>query len=260
MPTTYPLIVEHLGKTAILTLTNPPVNALTVQILNALEEKLNELNQDAHVRAVVLTGAGDQFFSAGADLNQFHDGNPSRADPLLKALVRTVLAITHFDGLTIAAINGFALGGGLGLALACDVRVAERQAELAVPEGRLGMMPCSGVTQRLGELVSDGWAKRLVLTGESVGAERAERIGLVDEVVDAGFAKIVALSVAEQASHTAPHAARLAKRLMQEGCLERFEERLMVERDRAVGLIGSAEQMEGVKAFFESRSPSWRIE
>lgn len=254
------LIVERLGRTAILTLNHPPVNALTVATLTELRRQVDILNDDPEVRALVLTGAGDQFFSPGADIELFHAprSGPGKAEALLQALNDAALALVQFNGLTLAALNGYALGGGLSLAMACDVRIAERQIELGLPEGRLGLPPCGGSSCRLPQLVGDGWARRMALTGEALRAERALRIGLVDECVDAGFAKIVAISVADQASHTGPAAARAAKTLLQAERLPALRAAMEAELTAARARIDSAEQQEGAQAFFERRAPGWQ--
>ncbi|MCG9107011.1 enoyl-CoA hydratase/isomerase family protein [Laribacter hongkongensis] len=251
------LIVEHLGRSAILTLNAPPVNALDTGQLQALTRQIHALSSDPQTRALVLTGAGDSFFSAGADIEAFHAAQPQRAEALLNALNDTALALASFEGLTIAAINGYALGGGLALALACDVRIAERQAEVGMPEARLGLPLCGGTSWRLPQAVGEGWARRLAQTGELVSAARALQIGLVDELTDAGLAKIVAVSVADQGHFSSPGAARANRQLLRGG-LDAMQAAQSKEMAATLSCLGSIEQVEGVLAFFEKRAPSWR--
>jgi enoyl-CoA hydratase/carnithine racemase len=159
----------------------------------------------------------------------------------------------------IAAINGFAMGGGLECALACDLRIAEEHAQMALPEPSVGLLPGGGGTQTLPWLVGEGWAKRMILTNERVGAETALRIGLVEQVVPRGDALRTALDVAARASTLSPRAVSFSKGLIHQA--RRGVPRgaaLAVERERFVDLFDGADQREGVSAFFEKRKPVWK--
>ncbi|MDP6191199.1 MAG: enoyl-CoA hydratase, partial [Gammaproteobacteria bacterium] len=166
------------GHTAVVTMHNPPANTWTLDSLTALTELVQKLNAKQDVYAMVITGQGDKFFSAGADLKLFADSNKQVAADMSAAFGQAFETLSQFRGLSIAAINGYAMGGGLEVALACDLRIAERQAKMALPEASVGLLPCAGGTQNLTWLVGEGWAKRMILCGERVDAEQALQIGL----------------------------------------------------------------------------------
>lgn len=174
------------GNIATVIIDNPGANTWDRESLPALKQVVEALNEEPAVYALVLTGAGEKFFSAGADLNQFASGDADVARAVGDAFGEAFEALADFRGVSIAAINGFAMGGGLEVALACDIRIAEEQAALALPEARVGLLPCAGGTQRLTQLVGEGWAKRMILCGERIGAQQAQTLGLVEEVVPAG--------------------------------------------------------------------------
>ena len=182
------LRVELRGHTALVTIDNPGANTWDKESLPALKDLVEKLNRDKEIYALVLTGAGDKFFSAGADLKLFADGDPATARTMAEYFGQAFETLADFRGVSIAAINGFAMGGGLEVAMACDIRIAEEQAQLALPEAKVGLLPCAGGTQRLSWLVGEGWAKRIILCGERITAATAERIGLVEEVVGKGEA------------------------------------------------------------------------
>src|SRR3990167_7419610 len=189
---------------AIVTLSRPPANAFSLEGLRQLRQTVLELNADATVRALVITGSGAKFFCAGADLNTFADGDRAQALDMAQAFGAAFEALAESRLVTIAAINGYAMGGGLECALATDIRVAEQHAPLALPEAAVGLLPCGTGTQMLPALVGEGWAKRMILLGERVDAPTALRIGLVEEVVDSGQALTKALALAERVSAQSP--------------------------------------------------------
>ena len=154
------------GNVAVLTMNNPPANTWTQDTLTALKDTVTELNANKNVYALVITGQGEKFFSAGADLNVFASGDKGVAATMSKVFGDAFEALTNFRGVSIAAINGYAMGGGLEVALACDIRIAEEQAQMALPEAKVGLLPCAGGTQNLAWLVGEGWAKRMILCGE----------------------------------------------------------------------------------------------
>jgi enoyl-CoA hydratase/carnithine racemase len=159
----------------------------------------------------------------------------------------------------IAAINGYAMGGGLECALACDMRIAEEHAQMALPEPSVGLLPCGCGTQTLPWLVGEGWAKRMILTNERVNAETALRIGLVEQVVARGEARNIALELAHRASSLSPRAVAYAKGLVhlaRQGTPRGAA--LSLERERFVDLFDGEDQREGVNAFFEKRKPQWK--
>ena len=169
------LIVEKQGHTAVITMNNPPANTWTEESLKGLAVVVEELNQDKEIYALVIRSNSEKFFSAGADLNLFADGDRSVARDMARYFGEAFETLARFRGVSIAAINGFAMGGGLEVALACDIRVAEEQAQMALPEAKVGLLPCAGGTQNLTMLVGEGWTKRLILCGERIKAPSGKR-------------------------------------------------------------------------------------
>jgi len=252
------LKVEMVGNTAKVTIDNPAANTWDVESLPALKDLVEKLNADKNVYALVLTGAGEKFFSAGADLKLFADGDPEGAGVMARYFGEAFEALADFRGVSIAAVNGFAMGGGLEVAMACDIRIAEEQAQMALPEAKVGLLPCAGGTQRLSWLVGEGWAKRIILCGERINAETAERIGLVEEVVGTGESLEKAMALAEQVGQQSPTSIGMCKRLIHSGRNHVMSDGLVAERDLFVELFSTEDQREGVNAFLEKRKPVWK--
>jgi enoyl-CoA hydratase/carnithine racemase len=249
-------IDEHV---AVLTLNNPSANAFTAAGLVQLGALIDEFNRNMNVYAVVITGQGEKFFSAGADLKAFADGDKVRARLLAQRFGATFEALQEARPVVIAAINGYAMGGGLECALACDMRIAEEQAQMALPEPSVGLLPSGCGTQTLPWLVGEGWAKRMILTNERINADTALRIGLVEQVVPRGQALQAALELAKRASSLSPRAVAFSKELIHQA--RRGTPRaaaLALERERFVDLFDGEDQREGVNAFFEKRKPVWK--
>ena len=257
--THYPhLLLDIQQHTALVTISNPPANTWNADSLNGLIELVHDLNANRDIYALVLTGEGSKFFSAGADLNMFADGDPAVARKMARLFGQAFETLTDFRGVSIAAINGYAMGGGLEVALACDLRIAETQAQMALPEATVGLLPCAGGTQNLPWLVGEGWAKRMILCGERVDADTALRIGLVEQVVDSGEARGTALLLAAKVARQSPVAVRTIKPLIQ-GARERGPNTwLSEERERFVDLFDADDTREGVNAFLEKRDAQWR--
>jgi enoyl-CoA hydratase/carnithine racemase len=258
LSTSEKLKVEIRGHTALVTIDNPAANTWDTESLPALRDLVNTLNQEDGIFALVLTGAGDKFFSAGADLKLFADGDPNTARTMAEFFGAGFETLADFRGVSIAAVNGFAMGGGLEVALACDIRIAEEQAQMALPEAKVGLLPCAGGTQRLARLVGEGWAKRIILCGERVDAATALRIGLVEEVVPKGEALAKALALAEQVGNQSPGAVTACKKLIHSGRDIEIGTGLALERDLFVDLFSTEDQREGVNAFLEKRKPEWK--
>lgn len=252
------LTLERHGHVARVTLNNPPANTWTRDGLLALTRLMADLEADGDVYAVVFTGSGEKFFSAGADLKQFAGGDPAVAAEMGRRFGEAFEAVAGFRGVTIAAINGYAMGGGLEVALACDIRIAEEQAQLALPEAKVGLLPAAGGTQRLPWLVGEGWAKRIILCGEQVDAGTAERIGLIEERVGRGEALDRAMALAGQVEHQSPRSVAYSKALIDSARRRASEPALPLERERFVALFDTEDQREGVSAFLEKRQPQWK--
>ena len=251
------LKLEKQGNIAVVTMSNPPANTWTRDTLVGLKNLVLELNQDKEIYALVITGEGEKFFSAGADLNVFADGDKGVAADMSRVFGEAFETLSDFRGVSIAAINGFAMGGGLEVALACDIRIAESQAQMALPEAKVGLLPCAGGTQNLSWLVGEGWAKRMILCGERLKADKAQQIGLVEEVVGTGEALNAALALAEKVADQSPVAVTACKALIQKGRTGTINSALPLERELFVTLFDTQDQKEGVNAFLEKRKPNW---
>jgi len=252
------LRVEVIVHTAVITFNNPPAHTWTAQSLADLRNLVLALNEDKNIYALVLTGDGDKFFSAGADLNVFADGDKQVATEMSDIFGQAFETLSTFRGVSISAINGYAMGGGLEVALACDIRIAEEHAVMALPEASVGLLPCAGGTQNLALLVGEGWAKRMILCGERVKAEKALAINLIEEVVAKGEGRSSAIALAEKVSKQSPVAVTACKRLIQKNRIMPINKVLIQERQAFVDLFDSADQTEGVQAFLEKRKPVWQ--
>src|ERR1700723_343695 len=199
---------------AVLTLNNPSANTFTAAGLLQLETLVGELNLNMDVYAVVITGHGEKFFSAGADLKAFAGGDKAQARLMVRRFGTAFEALQEARPVVIAAINGYAMGGGLECALSCDMRIAEEHAQMALPETSVGLLPGGCGTQTLPWLVGEGWAKRMILTNERVNATTALHIGLVEEVVGKGESLNSALKMAERVASLSPQAVAFSKQLI----------------------------------------------
>lgn len=255
---THKLTVEKHGHTALITINHPPANTWDRESLIGLKLVIEHLNHDDDIYALVISGQGEKFFSAGADLKLFADGDRLRAREMARRFGEAFEALRDFRGVSIAAINGFALGGGLECALACDIRIAERQAQLGLPEASVGLLPCAGGTQALAWRVGEGWAKRMILCGERLDAETALRIGLVEQIVEPGESRGHALLLAARVARQSPVAVRAIKPLI-DSVRSRGPDTLgAAEREAFLGLFEAQDTLEGVNAFLEKREPQWR--
>jgi len=249
---------EIRGHTAFVTIDNPPANTWTPESLGALQKLVGELSANRSVYAAVITGAGDKFFSAGADLKRFKD-DKAQSRHFIQRFGAAFEAWMNARFVTIAAINGYAMGGGLECALSCDIRIAESHAQMALPEPAVGLLPAGCGTQMLPWLVGEGWAKRMILTNERVDAATALRIGLVQEVVDKGASLAAATALAERVATLSPRSVEFCKALIhnaRNGVAK--PEGLQRERERFMDLFEYRDTAEGVNAFLDKRKPEWK--
>lgn len=251
------LKVEIVDHVALITIDNPPTNTWDQESLTGLAELIAQLNDDRNIYSLVITGQGGRYFSTGADLKMFVGGDKETAWAISTLFGQAFGALSRFRGVSIAAMNGIAVGGGLECALACDIRIAEEQIMLALPEARVGLLPCAGGTQRLLSLCGEGWAKRLILCGERLDARLATEIGIVEEVVGQGEALPKALALARKVAEQSPSSVAACKQLIQESRVI-LEKGLLLERERFVDLFDTEDQAEGVNAFLEKRPPNWK--
>jgi enoyl-CoA hydratase len=253
------LLLERDGAIAIVTVNRPKVlNALNALTLDELRRVVLDLKQDDSVRAVVLTGAGEKAFVAGADINELAVQTPTGGREHALTGQHVFDLIENLGKPVIAAINGYALGGGCELAMACTLRIAADTAKIGQPEINLGIIPGYAGTQRLSRLVGKGKAMELILTGAPIGAVEAERIGLVNRVVPAAELMNGAKQLASDLAKNAPIAMRYIINAINKGLEMPFAEGCVFEAT-LFGLVASTDDMrEGTKAFLEKRKPEFR--
>ena len=248
------LTVAHEGVVAIVSVNRPKaLNALSSKTVTELLELSTELEMNPGVRAVILTGAGDKAFVAGADIAEMAEMRPREARHFAELGGALMNAIETSDKPWIAAVNGFALGGGCELALACDFIYAARGARLGQPEVTLGVIPGFGGTQRLIRRVGIAKAKELVFTGDMVDADEALRIGLADLVVERAELLGRARQTAEKIATKAPLAIAEAKRVMLHGQSLPLPDACALEANAFASLFDTSDQREGMKAFVQKR-------
>ncbi len=246
--------LEQRGSVAILTLDNPgKLNALSIEMLDGLDAHLDTVQQDDAVHAVVITGAGEKAFAAGADIGHMREASAEEARDYAKRGHGMFARIEGFPKPVIAAVNGFALGGGCELVLACDIRLASDNARLGQPEVNLGIFPGWGGTQRLPRLTSPGFAKELIFTGRHVTADEAKAAGLVNHVHPQAELLDRAVAMGEEIAKKSPLAVTVAKRLINEALEGDYRDALAREQAAFGDAFGTADQREGMAAFFEKR-------
>jgi enoyl-CoA hydratase len=252
------LLVERVGRVAIVTINREDKrNALNVAVRMDLIAALDAFRADSDVRVVVITGAGQKAFIAGADINEFAQRTPLEQRQAMSGRI-VFEEVADLPKPTIAMINGFALGGGCELALACDIRIAATSARLGQPEVKLGIIPGGGGTQRLTRLVGSGQAYRLIYSGEPIGAEEALRIGLVDIVVDDAQLREHTMQLAKTIAAHSPIALHLAKNAVRAAQEALLSAGLRYERELFITAFSSEDKREGIAAFLEKRPPEFR--
>lgn len=245
--------LERKDDVAVLTIDKPEsLNALDLDTLGEVGERVRE-GVDDGARAIVITGAGDKAFVAGADIASMKPMGPQEARAFSEAGHEVLDTIEGLDIPVVAAVNGFALGGGLELALACDIRVASENAQFGVPEVTLGVIPGFGGTQRLTRVLGLGPGLDLLLTGRRVGADEAHRLGLVSRVVDQGEVLVEALEIGQTLASNAPVALRLAKNTAREGFDASLATGDRLETEAFAACFATEDQVEGMDAFLEKR-------
>ncbi|MBA3331321.1 MAG: enoyl-CoA hydratase/isomerase family protein [Actinobacteria bacterium] len=250
--------VERTGAVGIVTIDHPPVNALSAQVIAEIEAAVDELEANPDVRALVLCGAGERAFIAGADISEFPSLDEGVAE---EGSARGVQKLAdHLESLTkpvIAAIHGFCLGGGLETALGCDIRIAAEDAKLGQPEIKLGLLPGGGGTQRLPRVVGPGRALLMNLGGEPISGAQAYEWGVVEQVVPREGLMEAALAVARTLAERSPHAVAQIKRLARETRDGPLSEGLKLEAEAFARCLASEDGREGVAAFLEKRAPQF---
>lgn len=242
---------------AIVTVNRPEVrNAMDKETWLCLRDVFDDLDKNDDVRVIIITGAGEKAFIAGADLNYLKKRTVSETlDALNTSVTR---AIEKTSKPVIAAINGYALGGGCEVALACDIRIASPNAKIGQTEVNVGIIPGAGGTQRLRDIVGQGRAMEMILTGEPVDAEEAYRIGLVNRIYPQEQLLEEAKKIAGKIADKSPIVVRLAKKSVQEGANLPIETGMMVEVLNQSILFGTEDHLEGINAFLEKRKPNYK--
>ena len=253
------IIYEKSDGVATITLNRPEaLNAFSKDVVEEVLLALEDIKNDENVRVVILTGAGEKAFSAGADIKAMIGMNALKARELSLMGEKLCLALENLEKPVVAALNGYALGGGLEVAMSCDLRVASETAKMGQTEINIGLIPGWGGTQRLTRLVGKTKAKELVLTGKTVDAKTAEQLGIVNMVVPADKFREAVRQFALDLAAKAPVAVKVAKALINKGEDIGLESALALERE-GFGVVASTEDLqEGVKAFMEKRKPLFK--
>jgi enoyl-CoA hydratase/carnithine racemase len=252
------IIVERRGGIGYLTLNRPKVfNAISEQMIREMKAAIDELHQDLSVGVVIITGAG-RAFQSGADIQELSRMSPLDILRWNQGVVENLEALEKMRPPAIAAINGYALGGGLELALACTLRVAAESAKFGVPEVKLGILPGAGGTQRLPRLISKGLAAEIILTGEPIDAKEAFRIGLVNRVVPDDQLMTAAEALARKILENAPIAVALAKDAMEVGKNLPLEGAIQYAQKNCITCFATEDMKEGTAAFLEKRKAQFK--
>ncbi|WP_255668449.1 enoyl-CoA hydratase/isomerase family protein [Brevibacillus daliensis] len=250
------LLIEIENFVATITINRPEQrNAMNPESWAELHKAIRQLNEDENVRVIIITGAGDKAFVAGADIKWLHDRKP--LDIYGLSVQDVLMEIFRSYKPVIAAINGYALGGGCELVLACDIRIASDQAKFGQPEIKLGILPAGGGTQQLTKSVGLVKAKEMILTGSLIDAKEAYEYGLINHVVAHDQVMNKAREIAETIAHNPPVAVRLAKIALNESATADFSSGLALEKALQAVLFGTKDKHEGTKAFLEKRTPEY---
>ena len=255
MPET--ILVDREGRVAILTINRPDkLNALSQQVRDEVLAALDELAADDGIGVVVVTGAGDKAFIAGADIGEFEGRGPMDQREAMR-FPRLYDVMAGYAKPVIAMVNGFCLGGGCELAMSCDIRIASDKARFGQPEIKLGLIPGGGGTQRLPRLVGIGHAMRLTLTGDMIGAAEAQQIGLVEVVVPHEELRAKTMELAQKIAGMSPLTVKVAKEALRASERLPLGEGIVYERDLFCLCFSTADKREGVEAFLQKRAPQW---
>lgn len=252
------LLVEREGRVAILTINRPDkLNALNGEVRDAAMSTLAELENDDTIGVVVITGAGEKSFIAGADIAEFEGRSPFDQRHAMRS-PRVFDVMASFPKPVIAMINGFCLGGGCELAMSCDLRVASETARFGQPEIKLGLIPGGGGTQRMPRLTGTGQAMRLMLTGDMIPAAEAKEIGLVEMVFPAEELRAKTLELAQKIAANSPLTLSIAKEAVRAAERLPLEDGITYERDLFCLAFSTEDKAEGVKAFLDKRPAEWK--
>jgi enoyl-CoA hydratase/carnithine racemase len=252
------ILLEKKERIAFITLNRPEVfNAINDKMISELGEVVSDIHKDPSIRVVIITGAG-KAFQAGADIGELSRMNPLQILNWNQRLVQNLNALESMRQPVIAAINGFALGGGLELALACTIRVASDKVKMGLPEVKIGIIPGAGGTQRLPRLVGKGMASEMVLTGEMIDAQTAFRIGLVNKVVPQEELMKTSRDIADKITLNGPIAVFLAKDAIEVGGSLPLDAAIQYAQKNCITCFSTEDMKEGTQAFIEKRLPQFQ--
>ena len=248
------ILLEKKSLYAVATINRPKaLNALNSEVLSDLDELVQTVSADADIRALVITGSGEKAFVAGADIGEMSTLTPAEGEAFGKHGNDVFRKLETLPIPTIAAINGFALGGGCELSMSCDIRICADTAVFGQPEAGLGITPGFGGTQRLARLVGPGMAKQLIYTAKNIKADEAYRIGLVNAVYPLDELMPAAEKMAETIAKNAPIAVRACKKAINEGLEEKMDDAVVIEEKLFGSCFKTTDQIEGMSAFLEKR-------
>ena len=248
------ILLEKKGLYAVATINRPKaLNALNSEVLSDLDELVQTVSADADIRALVITGSGEKAFVAGADIGEMSTLTPEEGEAFGKHGNDVFRKLETLPIPTIAAVNGFALGGGCELSMSCDIRICADTAVFGQPEAGLGITPGFGGTQRLARLVGPGMAKQLIYTAKNIKADEAYRIGLVNAVYPLDELMPAAEEMAETIAKNAPIAVRACKKAINEGLEVEMDDAVVIEEKLFGSCFKTADQIEGMSAFLEKR-------
>lgn len=252
------ILLEKEDDVSVLTINRPKaLNALNSEVLQELEDALDHLSKDKSIRVLIVTGSGEKSFVAGADISEMANKNAVEGREFSELGNRVFSKLANLPYPTIAAVNGFALGGGCELALSTDIRIASKNAVFGQPEVGLGIIPGFGGTQRLTRLISTSLAKELIFTGSNIKADRALEIGLISHLVEEDLLE-EAKTIASKIIKSAPIAVSAAKRAIDDGIELDLERGLALEAEVFGNLFSTEDQKEGMKAFLDKRKASFK--
>ena len=252
------IVTEKTADNILVVTINRPeaANALSKATLHTLNETIDMIYADDSIRAVIITGTGEKAFSAGADLKERRDMNEKEVVDAVTYIGDTINRIGQINVPVIAALNGVAFGGGLELALACDIRIASQHVKVGLTETSLAIIPGAGGTQRLTRLIGLGQAKRLIYTATPVTAQEALQLGLVEQVTES-CAKEAAIKMAQKIAANGPIAVKQAKLAITNGMETNLQTALQIERLSYLQTIPTKDRLEGLQAFKEKRKPNY---
>ena len=251
------ILYEIRGPMALITINRAAKhNAISLDTLAELQSAVAEAAADEEVRVITLTGAGEKAFASGSDLSEVLNRDFKKAlEPIVQGLAEQ---LEKTPKPTIAAINGFCMGGGLEVALGCDLRIAVPNAKFATPEGKLGIIPGGGACARLPRIIGRGWGMEMLLMGEPIDAERALQIGLITRIIPSEELLLEAQRMADHLASFAPFVPRTMKAMVHFGMEASLSGALMFEKYAQGALVQTEDKMEGISAFLEKRDPEFK--